>query len=53
MFWTLPRDESIPIIKGFIKLDLILFNTNHPVLLNYLLLTKATPHLIKEKRRLE
>ena len=28
IFWTLPREASIPIIKGFIKLDLILFKTS-------------------------
>ena len=28
IFWTLPREASIPIIKGFIKLVLILFKTS-------------------------
>ena len=28
IFWTFPREASIPIIKGFIKLDLILFRTS-------------------------
>ena len=28
IFWTFPREASIPIIKGFIKLDLILLRTS-------------------------